>query len=130
MTIHEQYYEKYKTLKAQNDLLGTQIQNIDTNYATDYATDKSKSLYKTEKVMQLRSYNFILFIIYYICVILLALYLFLLNRTTFSLITKIALIVLFVVYPFMIDYIEQYGYFLYNYIYAFIGGVAYIPRLL
>jgi hypothetical protein len=127
MTIeNEQYYEKYKTLKAQNDLLGTQIQNIETNYATD----KSKSLYKTEKVMQLRSYNFILFIIYYICVILLALYLFLLNRTTFSFRTKIALIVLFVVYPFMIDYIEQYGYFLYNYIYAFIGGVAYIPRLL
>ena len=127
MTIQiEQYYEKYKTLKAQNDLLGTQIQNIDT----DYATDKSKSLYKTEKVMQLRSYNFILFIIYYICVILLALYFFLLNRSTFSFRTKIIVIVLFVVYPFMIDYIEQYGYFLYNYIYAFIGGVAYIPRLL
>ena len=123
-------YEKYKTLKAQNDvlgtLLGTQIQNIDTNYATN----KSKSLYKTEKVVQLRNYNFILFIIFYICVILLALYFFLLNRTSLSFRMKILLILFFILYPFIIDYIEQYGYFLYNYIYAFIGGVAYIPRLL
>jgi hypothetical protein len=119
-------YEKYKTLKAQNDLLETQNQNIDANYATD----KSKSLYKTEKVVQLRSYNFILFIIFYICVILLTLYLFLLKRSTFSLITKISLIVFFILYPFIIDYIEQYGYFLYNYIYAYISGLAYIPSLL
>jgi glucan phosphoethanolaminetransferase (alkaline phosphatase superfamily) len=126
MTTNEQYYEIYKTLKAQNDVLETQIQNIDTNYATD----KSKSLYKTEKVVQLRNYNFILFIIFYICVILLALYFFLLNRTSLSFRMKILLIVFFILYPFIIDYIEQYGYFLYNYIYAFIGGVAYIPRLL
>jgi glucan phosphoethanolaminetransferase (alkaline phosphatase superfamily) len=123
-------YDKYIKVKAQNvvlsDLLGTQTQNIDANYATN----KSKSLYKTEKVVQLRNYNFILFIIFYICVILLALYFFLLNRTSLSFRMKIALIVFFILYPFIIDYIEQYGYFLYNYIYSYISGVAYIPSLL
>jgi glucan phosphoethanolaminetransferase (alkaline phosphatase superfamily) len=119
-------YEKYNTLKQQNELLGKQLQYT----KEDYAINKSQSLYKTEKVMQLRSYNFILFIIYYICVILLALYFFLLNRTSLSFRMKISLIVFFILYPFIIDYIEQYGYFLYNYIYAFISGIAYIPSLL
>jgi lipopolysaccharide export LptBFGC system permease protein LptF len=122
----EQTYQKYKTLKQQNELLGKQLQNIDENYATN----KSQSLYKTEKVLELRSYNFILFIIYYICVILLTLYFFLLNRTSFSFRIKIVIIVIFVFYPFLIDIIEQYVYFLYLYIYAFMSGVAYSPQLL
>jgi len=125
MSNDKETYQKYKTLKAQNELLEKQLQHTKEYYATD----KSKSLYKTEKVVQLRKYNFILFIIFYICVILLALYFFLLNRT-FSLITKIAVIIFFMFYPFIIDYIEQYGYFLYNYLYAYISGVAYVPSLL
>ena len=122
----KQYYEKYKTLKTQNELLESQIQNIDENYATN----KSQSLYKTEKVLELRSYNFVLFILYYICVIILALYFFLLNRTTISFRMKIALIILFVLYPFFIDMVEQYLYFFYLYTYAFISGTSYIPSLL
>jgi lipopolysaccharide export LptBFGC system permease protein LptF len=114
-------YQKYNTLKQQNELLGKQLQYT----KEDYSINKSQSLYKTEKVFELRKYNFILFIIYYICVILIALYFFFLNRTSFSFRLKIVLIIIFMGYPFIIDYIEQYVYFLYNYIYAFISGIAY-----
>ena len=119
-------YEKYKIIKAQNEILNSQIQNLKEYYTTN----KSESLYKIQKVNELRKYNFILFVLYYICVIILALYFFMLNRTLISFNTKIIITVLFVLYPFLIDIIEQYLYFIYLYIYAYISGIAYIPKLL
>lgn len=123
---NEQYYEKYIRFKAQNDLFNSQIKNIQENYTKT----KSQSLYKTEKVLELQKYNFILFIIFYICVLILALYFLLLNRTQISFRIKIFIIILFIFYPFLIDIIQQYLYFIYLYVYAFISGVAYVPELL
>ena len=112
------YYEKYTIVKAQND-------NIDKEIQEQYATNKSKALYTTQKIIDLRNFNFILFIIFYCSLFILIIYFFLLNRSNISFTTKIIIIILFIVYPFLIQWIELYIYFIYSYIYAFISGIAY-----
>ena len=111
-------YEKYTILKAQNDELDKQMQE-------KYATHKSKALYTSQKIMELRNFNFILFIIFYCSVFILILYFFLLNSSTILFSTKIIIIILFIVYPFLIQWIEIYLYFIYSFIYAYISGLAY-----
>jgi hypothetical protein len=112
------YYNEYVLLKAQNE-------EIDKQLKEQYATHKSKTIYTSQKIVELRNFNFILFILYYISVFILILYFFLLNRTNFSFIIKIIIIILFIVYPFLIQWIELFIYFIYSYIYAFISGIAY-----
>jgi hypothetical protein len=111
-------YATYTILKAQNDTLDKEMQE-------KYATHKSKALYTSQKIMELRNFNFILFIIFYCSVFILILYFFLLNRSTIIFSTKIIIIILFIVYPFLIQWIELYIYFIYSFIYAYISGIAY-----
>lgn len=112
-------YDRYIIIKAQND-------NINTELKEQYATNKSKTLYTSQKIYELSHFNFILFVLYYICVGILLLYFFLFNKTNFSFAIKMIIIILCVIYPFLIQWIELYIYFIYSYIYSFVSGIAYV----
>jgi hypothetical protein len=115
-------YDKYIILKAQND-------NVDKEMQEKYATHKSKALYTSQKISELRNFNYILFILFYCSVFILILYFFLFNRSTIIFSTKIIIILLLIVYPFLIQWIEIYVYFIYSYIYAYISGTAYYTQM-
>ena len=99
---YENYDELFRHLKHQNDLLKTQIQekNIDVNVGDQLVN------YQQMKVGTIRYVNFLLYWIYHL-VILIAMIVFFYYNKRLSLRTKCILILLFILYPYMIGYMEK-----------------------
>lgn len=92
----------FEALKEQNNSLNNQINE---NKVT-YSGDESKIGYQIQQNNSMKAFNSMLLIIYGICLLVLASILFGIN-VTFSLMTKIAIVVVFVLFPFCFIVIQQ-----------------------
>ena len=92
----------FESLKEQNNSLNNQINE---NKVT-YSGDESKIEYQIQQNSSMKAFNSILLIIYVICLLILASILFGINAR-FSLMTKIAIVVVFVLFPFCFVVIQQ-----------------------
>jgi hypothetical protein len=92
----------FEALKEQNNSLNNQINE---NKVT-YSGDESKIEYQIQQNNSMKAFNSILLIIYGIFLLILASILFGIN-TTFSLMTKIAIVVVFILFPFCFLVIQQ-----------------------
>jgi hypothetical protein len=92
----------FEALKEQNNSLNNQINE---NKVT-YSGDESKIEYQIQQNSSMKAFNSILLIIYGICLLVLASILFGINAR-FSLMTKIAIVVVFVLFPFCFIVIQQ-----------------------
>ena len=92
----------FEALKEQNNSLNNKINE---NKVT-YSGDESKIGYQIQQNNSMKAFNSMLLIIYGICLLVLASILFGIN-VTFSLMTKIAIVVVFVLFPFCFIVIQQ-----------------------
>ena len=94
----------YDNINLQNRV----IKKKNSDYATnkDHITTKGKEYYVTDQMETFAVMNFWLFIFYYILLIVLLIVLFLIQKSM-PLFTKIRWIILFVIYPFIIVFIER-----------------------
>jgi len=104
----------------ENKLLESQIQQNQNNYTTD----DTQVFYKTQQYYRQQNLNFILFIIFYSLILGLAVYLFIFNNTI-NVYLKIFITILLAIYPFIIESIEFFVYFIFYYVYALINGVPF-----
>jgi len=104
----------------ENKLLESQIQQNQNNYTTD----DTQVFYKTQQYYRQQDFNFILFIIFYSLILGLAVYLFIFNNTI-NVYLKIFITILLAIYPFIIESIEFFVYFIFYYVYALINGVPF-----
>ena len=102
----------------ENKLLESQIQQNQNNYTSD----DTQVFYKKQQYYRQKDFNFILFIIFYTLILGLAVYLFIFNNTM-NLYLKIFITILLAIYPFIIERIEFFVYFIFYYAYALINGV-------
>ena len=115
-------FTDYSAIRQQNILLDEQIQKI----KSEYSTDNQNVAHVQEKIMSLKVFNFVLFLMYYVCVIAVIYVLFVLD-TTYSLYAKIAIIITFVFYPYIIPLVQKGILFLYHFIRSLIHGDVYKP---
>ena len=92
----------FEALKEQNNSLNNQINE---NKVT-YSGDESKIEYQIQQNSSLKAFNAMLLIIYGICLLVLASILFGIN-VRFSLMTKLAIVVVFILFPFCFIVIQQ-----------------------
>jgi predicted nucleic acid-binding Zn ribbon protein len=112
--------ESYNVILNQNHSLQNTIKNV----KEVYSTDDRKIIYENEGITRFKTMSFYLLIIYYILIVLLIT--FIMNtKKKVTRNTKIMLILLFIIYPFIIGYIENIIYRIFIYIYTFIRGEAY-----
>jgi hypothetical protein len=102
----------------QNKLLENQIQQNQNNYTTD----DTEVFYKKQQFYRQKDFNYILYIIFYVLILGLAVFLFIFNNTM-NIYSKLFVIVLFAIYPFIIEYIEFFVYFIFYYAYSLVNGV-------
>jgi hypothetical protein len=102
----------------ENKLLENQIQKNQNNYTTD----DTQVFYKKQQFYRQKDFNYILFIIFYTLILGLAVYLFIFDNTI-NLYLKIFITILLAIYPFIIERIEFFVYFIFYYVYAVINGV-------
>lgn len=112
----------YEAIKKQNILLDDQIQ---TNKGV-YSTYDKQSFYKQEKIDTFKKMNFILYLLFYICLIGL-IYMMFINET-FSIYQKIGIVFAFMIYPYVIRIIEKMLIFLFDYFIAIVNGDVYNSR--
>lgn len=93
---------QFEALKEQNNSLNNQINE---NTVT-YSGDESKIEYQIQQNSSMKVFNSILLIIYCICFLVLASILFGINAR-FTLMTKIAIMVMFILFPFCFVIIQQ-----------------------
>ena len=92
----------FEALKEQNNSLNNQINE---NKVT-YSGDESKIEYQIQQNSSLKAFNAMLLIMYGICLLVLASILFGIN-VRFSLMTKLAIVVVFILFPFCFIVIQQ-----------------------
>jgi hypothetical protein len=102
----------------QNKLIESQIQQNKNNYTTD----DTQVFYKKQQFYRQKDFNYILYIIFYVLILGLAIFLFIFNNTM-NIYLKIFLIILLAIYPFIIERIEFFVYFIGYYLYALVNGV-------
>jgi hypothetical protein len=111
---------KYKLVKNENDIIENKIGELKDTYSTD----NQKVRYQADKIISLRAMNFILYIVYFVLFLTLIYVLVFMNKTL-SMKMKIVIIIIFFLYPFVIDLFQQFLYFLWKYIYAILNGNVY-----
>jgi len=102
----------------ENKLLENQIQKNQNNYTTD----DTQVFYKKQQYYRQQDFNYILFIIFYSLILGLAVYLFIFDNTI-NVYLKVFITILLAIYPFIIERIEFFVYFIFYYVYALINGV-------
>ena len=102
----------------QNKLLENQIQKNQNNYTTD----DTQVFYKKQQFYRQKDFNYILYIIFYVLILGLAVFLFIFNNTM-NIYSKLFTIILLAIYPFIIERIEFFVYFIFNYVYSLVNGV-------
>jgi ABC-type Na+ efflux pump permease subunit len=96
------YNTVYKSVQKQNKILESNIRDINEKFSTD----DQKSIYTHQKLSVVKNIYFVLFIIYYI-VLLMAIYvIFFRLKTINSIYSKLFIVVLLVLAPFIIIPIE------------------------
>lgn len=112
--------ESYKIILNQNQSLQNTIKNI----SEVYSTDDRKTIYENEKNAGFQTiYNYLL-VLYYALIVLLGI-LFTNTKKKVTLREKIIILCLFILYPFVIDYVENIIFDIFIYIYTFIRGTTY-----
>jgi hypothetical protein len=112
----------YSAIQKQNILLEEQIQKT----KSEYSTDDQNAVYIQNKISTVNMFNFVLFLTYYVCVIA-VIYVLLFLNTTYSLYTKVAIIVVSVFFPYIIPLVQKGILFIYQFILANIHGEVYSP---
>jgi len=107
-----------KNVINENKLLENQIQKNQNNYTTD----DTQVFYKKQQYYRQQDFNYILFIIFYSLILGLAVYLFIFDNTI-NVYLKVFITILLAIYPFIIERIEFFVYFIFYYIYALVNGV-------
>ena len=102
----------------QNKLLENQIQKNQNNYTTD----DTQVFYKKQQFYRQKDFNYILYIIFYVLILGLAVFLFIFNNTM-NIYSKLFTIILLAIYPFIIEHIEFFVYFIFYYVYSLVNGV-------
>ena len=118
--IYNLYRNINSNLDDQNKKLEAQYKNVGEIYSTDY----QKSNYQHENVTYYRFMNNILFVVYYILVFFV---IFKVVPSNMLRAVKGLIIGMFLLYPFVIQYVEILLYGILKYIYALITGTLYIP---
>lgn len=113
----------FDAVQKQNQILTNQIKDNKEKYSTDI----QKVNYQSEKITSLKTSYVIVFAIFYIILLGLIYILFAVN-TTMSRNIKIAIVVLFALYPFYVNVLQQLLYFLGTYIFAMMNGNVYTPN--
>ena len=119
-SLSSDYNELYHAVLKENKLLQTQIQN---NAINDNIDDKL-SFYQIQKITTYKQLNFIFYCIYESCILLLLIYLFRYNLKL-HIMYKILWILFFMIYPFVIVYLEKTIYFLFGYLFSIYIGEPY-----
>jgi hypothetical protein len=112
-------YNYYNSIASQNKKLDYEIQN----YKNIYSTDDQKVNYQSQQVYYLNNFNFYLFIIY--CVFLLVLFYYLYYSKTLLRYKKIGIALLLILYPFFIIMIEKNMFNNLQYLFSVLNGIAY-----
>ena len=110
----------YNNVVSENILLEKQIQEN----ANNYTADDSKTFYKTQQYSYQLLINGILWWVFYIVVIYLAIYLGFYDRTL-SMYMKAGIIIALLVYPYFIEYLEFMVFFIAKLAYSFLYGVPF-----
>lgn len=110
----------YNNVVSENILLEKQIQENTNNYTAD----DSKTFYKTQQHSYQLLINGILWWVFYIVVIYLAIYLGFYDRTL-SMYVKAGIIIALLVYPYFIEYLEFMVFFIAKLAYSFLYGVPF-----
>jgi len=121
MTVIEGFDVSQKELDnviKQNKLLESQIQQNLNNYTTD----DTQVFYKKQQFYRQKDFNYILYIIFYLLILGLGIFLFVFDNTL-NFYLKLFTIILLAIYPFIIENIEFYIYFIFYYVYAMVNGV-------
>ena len=117
---HEKLSANYNNVVSENILLEKQIQENTNNYTAD----DSKTFYKTQQYSYQLLINGILWWVFYIAVVYLAIYLGFYDRTL-SMYVKAGIIVILLAYPYFIEYLEFMVYFIAKLAYSFFYGVPF-----
>ena len=104
----------------ENKLLESQIQQNTNNYTAD----DTQVFYKKQQYYRQKELNNVLYFVFYILVLFLISYLFIFN-TTIGIYLKIFITIILVIYPFTIEYINFWVYFVTYYLYSFVSGVPF-----
>jgi len=118
--IYNLYRNINSNLEDQNEKLDAQYKKVGEIYSTDY----QKSNYQHENVTYYRFMNNILFVVYYILVFFV---IFKVVPSNMLRAVKGLVIGMFLLYPFVIQYVEIILYGILKYIHALITGTVYIP---
>ena len=110
----------YLSVKAQNDAIEPTIQNT----ADLYSTDDQKVSYQTTQTNNLKTINTALYYIYFALLVVIGFILVFYHETT-NIYSKAFIAGLFIIYPFIINYLESFIYIISTYMWAFINGNVY-----
>lgn len=107
----------YTSVKNENKLIKDQIQkNKDT-----YSTDNAIFMYQNNNLIFLKSVNFVIFVFYY-CVFIFFIYFLIFKNMTIEKSSKVLMIIFFLLFPFIIKYIENYIVFILSFFLSMIFG--------
>ena len=110
----------YLSVKAQNDAIEPTIQNTEDLYSTD----DQKVSYQTTQTNNLKTINTALYYIYFALLVVIGFILVFYHETT-NIYSKAFIAGLFIIYPFIINYLESFIYIISTYMWAFINGNVY-----
>ena len=113
------YKNLYNILNQQNLAIAPTIQNT----KDVYSTDDQKSQYQSAQNANLDTINIALYYVYYGLLVVVAYIL--IMKTTMNIYIRVGMAAMFVVYPFVINYIEYYLYVMYSYLQAVLNGNVY-----
>jgi uncharacterized membrane protein YhdT len=122
MSSSNQNQELYHSAKWQNDMIKTQS----TKMRDIYSTDQQKVRYLSVDIQNYVFWNFVLWILYYV-ISLVAIYFVFYGKNAlyFTRWFKIAIVVLFLLYPMIITSLEILVYGLFTYLYSLITNRPY-----
>ena len=104
----------------QNNALDQTIQNMNDLYSTD----DQKVVYQSAQIEYLNTINTIFYFIYFALLIVVA-FILIFKIQTISLFMRVIIAILFILYPFIIGFIEHYLYMAGKYISALLTGTVY-----
>lgn len=107
-------------IQKENTIIGNQI-NVTSQQDS---TSQSKSNYQNIETIKIQSHNYYLFWIYYTLIIILAYFLY--YKSKLDYLYKIAILVGFILYPFLIFPLEMAIYWIINWVWSFFLGKPYM----
>ena len=110
-----------ESLTKQNAELEVVIQNM----SELYSTDDQKVNYQSIQIDFINTINYVLYIVYFALLVVVA-FILLFNMPTYNIYIRGLIALLFIVYPFIIGYIEYILYIVFSYVYAMLNGNVYI----